>query len=133
IEFSINNVRLEVPENYKKVSKILRTAFDVRINKLRNMNQLPANVRMSKRILLDLGEKLHNSLRRGGGGALFGAVQLQAQAMSLNHAIDLLETQGSRSADKFLSKLDRASTRSARGLARDPRVVEAQKSCASLS
>src|SRR5437667_11006096 len=53
--------------------------------------------------------------------------------MSLNHAIDLLETQGSRSADKFLSKLDRASTRSARGLARDPRVVEAQKSCASLS
>src|SRR5207302_2787783 len=64
---------------------------------------------------------------------LFGAVQLQAQAMSLNHAIDLLETQGSRSADKFLSKLDRASTRSARGLARNPRVVEAQKLCASLS
>ncbi|TMI48962.1 hypothetical protein E6H17_02255, partial [Candidatus Bathyarchaeota archaeon] len=31
------------------------------------------------------------------------------------------------------SKLHRASTRSARGLARDPRVVEAQKSCASLS
>src|SRR5439155_26721338 len=84
-------------------------------------------------ILLDLGEKLHNSLRRGGGGALFGAVQLQAQAMSLNHAIDLLETQGSRSADRFLSKLDRASTRSARGLARDPRVGEAQKLSASLT
>ena len=97
------------------------------------MHQLPANVRISKRILLDLGEKLHNSLRRGGGGALFGAVQLQAQAMSLSHAIDLLETQGSQSADRFLSKLDRASTRSARGLARDPRVVEAQKLSASLS
>src|SRR5438132_9320944 len=97
------------------------------------MHQLPANVRIGKRILLDLGEKLHNRLRRGGGGALFGAVQLQAQAMSLNHAIDLLETQGSQSADRFLSKLDRARTRSARGLARDPRVVEAQKLCASLS
>src|SRR5205807_4301314 len=104
-----------------------------RINKLRTTHQLPANVRISIRILLDLGEKLHNSLRRGGSGALFGAVQLQAQAMSLNHAIDLLETQGSRSADKFLSKLDRASTRSARGLARVPRVVEAQKACVPLS
>src|SRR5207253_6169323 len=118
---------------FKEVSKVLRTALDERINKLTTMHQLPANVRISKRILLDLGEKLHNSLRRGGGGALFGAVQLQAQAMSLNHAIDLLETQGSQSADRFLSKLDRAKTRSARGLARDSRVVEAQKLSASLS
>src|SRR5205814_5729928 len=39
---------------------------------------------------------------------------------------------GSRSAGKFLSNVDRASTRSGRGLARDPRVVDAQKSCASL-
>src|SRR2546427_185119 len=132
-DVSLNYERLTLPEKYKEVSKILRTALDERISKLRTMHQLPANVRITKRILLDLGEKLHNSLRRGGGGALFGAVQLQAQAMSLNHAIDLLETQGSQSADRFLSKLDRASTRSARGLARDPRVVEAQKLSASLS
>ncbi|HXL51010.1 MAG TPA: DEAD/DEAH box helicase, partial [Candidatus Limnocylindrales bacterium] len=132
-DVSLNYERLVLPEKYKEASKVLRTALDERINKLRTMHQLPANVRISKRILLDLGEKLHNSLRRGGGGALFGAVQLQAQAMSLNHAIDLLETQGSQSADRFLSKLDRASTRSARGLARDPRVVEAQKLSASLS
>src|SRR5207247_4749155 len=98
-----------------------------RRSKRRTMHQPTANVRISKRSLLDVGEKLHNSLRRGGGGALFGAVQLQAQAMSLNHAIDLLETQGSQSADRFLSKLDWAKTRSARGLARDSRVVEAQK------
>jgi len=132
-DVSLNYERLALPEKYKEVSKILRTALDERINKLRTMHQLPANVRISKRILLDLGEKLHNSLRRGEGGALFGAVQLQAQAMSLNHAIDLLETQGSQTADRFLSKLDRASTRSARGLARDARVVEAQKLCTSLS
>src|SRR5260370_16380403 len=53
--------------------------------------------------------------------------------MSLNPAIDLLETQGSQSADRFLSKLERASTRSARGLARDPRVIEAQKLAAALT
>ena len=131
-EVALDYERLGLPEKYKEVSKILRTSLDERINKLRSMHQLPVNVKISKRILLDLGEKLHNSLRRGGGGALFGAVQLQAQAMSLNHAIDLLETQGSQSADRFLTKLERASTRSARGLARDPRVVEAQKLTAAL-
>ena len=131
-EVALNYERLGLPEKYKEVSKILRSSLDERINKLRSMHQLPVNVKISKRILLDLGVKLHNSLRRGGGGALFGAVQLQAQAMSLNHAIDLLETQGSQSANRFLTKLERASTRSARGLARDPRVIEAQKLTASL-
>jgi len=132
-EVSLKYERLTLPEKYRDVSKILRAGLEERINKLRSMHQLPGNVRISKRILLDLGEKLHNSLRRGGSGALFGAVQLQAQAMSLNHAIDLLETQGARSADRFLSKLERASTRSARGLARDPRVIEAQKQTVSLA
>lgn len=132
-EVSLNYERLALPEKYKEVSKILRASLDERINKLRAMHQLPSSVKISKRILLDLGEKLHNSLRRGGGGALFGAVQLQAQSMSLNHAIDLLETQGSQSADRFLSKLEKASTRSARGLARDPRVIDAQRLSASLT
>jgi ERCC4-related helicase len=132
-EVDVNYERLALPEKYKEVSKILRAGLDERLNKLRAMHQLPVNVKISKRILLDLGEKLHNSLRRGGGGAIFGAVQLQAQAMSLNHAIDLLETQGSQSADRFLSKLERAKTRSARGLSRDPRVIEAQKLSASLA
>jgi len=48
------------------------------------------------------------------------------------HAIDLLETQGAYSATKFLSRLERARTKSARGLARDPQIIEAQKLSASL-
>ncbi len=124
--------RLPLPGGYTDVAKILRAAFDVRINKLRAMHQLPSNVRIGKRMLLDLGERLHNSLRRGGSGALYGAVQLQSQAMSLGHAVDLLETQGARSAERFLSKLERARTKSARGLARDSQVVEAQKLLSSL-
>src|SRR5260370_31974115 len=88
-EVSLEYERLALPEKYKEVSKILRAGLDERINKLRAMHQLPANVRISKRILLDLSEKLHGSLRTGGGGALFGAVQLQSQARSRNHPLEL--------------------------------------------
>src|SRR5881296_2001697 len=131
-DVEVNWLRMPLPENYKQATKVLHAALDVRVNKLRSMHQLPANVRVGKRMLLELGEKLHNSLRRGGAGALYGAVQLQSQAMSLMHAIDLLETQGAYSATRFLSRLERAKTKSARGLARDPQIIQAQELSASL-
>jgi Fanconi anemia group M protein len=124
--------RLSLPESYRQVSRILRAGFEERIDKLRSMHQLPTGVRINKRMLLDLGERLHKSLRRGGAGALYGAVVLQAQAMSLTHAVDLLETQGAHSTSSFLSKLSTAKTKSSRGLARDGRVIEAQKLCTDL-
>jgi Fanconi anemia group M protein len=129
---SVNWERLTLPQNYKQVSTILRTALDERINKLRAMHQLPSNIQIGKRMLLELGERLHKTLRHGRGGALFGAVLLQSQAMSLTHAIDLLETQGAKSAERFLSKLEKGKTRSSRGLSRDSRVQEAQKIALSI-
>src|SRR3989449_7605880 len=132
-DVSLSYERLALPQKYKEVSKVLRTALDERISKLRTMHQLPANVRISKRILLDLGEKLHNSLRRGGGGALFWAGQTPTPTTSPNQSIPPFGNQGSRGAGKILFNLDKAKTNTDRGLARDPRVVEAQKLSASLS
>ncbi len=125
--------RLSLPESYRQVSRTLRAGLEERIGKLRSMHQLPTRVRINKRMLLELGERLHKSLRRGAGGALYGAVVLQAQAMSLAHAVDLLETQGAHSANSFLSKLSTAKTKSSRGLARDERVIEAQKLCSEMA
>ncbi len=125
--------RLSLPESYRQVSRILRAGLEERIDKLRSMHQLPTGVRINKRMLLELGERLHKSLRRGSAGALYGAVVLQAQAMSLTHAVDLLETQGAHSTSSFLSKLSTAKTKSSRGLARDGRVIEAQKLCSNLA
>ncbi|HEX4921060.1 MAG TPA: DEAD/DEAH box helicase, partial [Candidatus Bathyarchaeia archaeon] len=132
-DVSIEWERLPLPPSYKTVTTILRSSLDTRLDKLRAMHQLPNGVKIGKRMLLELGEKLHGSLRRGGGGALYGAVQLQAQSMSLLHAIDLLETQGAYGASKFLTKLENARTRSARGLSRDPKIIEAQELCAELT
>ena len=132
-EVEIRWERLPLPESYKEAARILRTSFDQRVDKLRAMHQLPYGVKIGRRLLLELGQKLHHSLRRGSGGALYGAVTLQAQAMSILHAVDLLETQGAYGANRFLSKLENGRTRSARGLSRDPQIVEAQKLCSDLT
>jgi Fanconi anemia group M protein len=126
-DVTINWERVPLPSAYKEISKILRAAMEERTEKLRAMHQLPTGVRANKRMLLELGEKLRKSLRRGGSGALYGAVILQAQAMSLSHAIDVLETQGLHNLTRYLAKLETASSKSGKSLSRDPRILESRK------
>jgi Fanconi anemia group M protein len=126
-DVTINWERVPLPSAYKEISKILRAAMDERTEKLRAMHQLPTGVRANKRMLLELGEKLRRTLRRGGSGALYGAVILQAQAMSLSHAIDVLETQGLHNLTRYLAKLETASSKSGKSLSRDPKILESRK------
>lgn len=126
-DVTINWERVPLPAAYKDISKILRAAMEERTDKLRAMHQLPTGVRANKRMLLELGEKLRKSLRRGGSGALYGAVILQAQAMSLSHAIDVLETQGLHNLTRYLAKLETARSKSGKSLSRDAKILEARR------
>jgi Fanconi anemia group M protein len=126
-DVTINWERVPLPSAYKEISKILRAAMEERTEKLRAMHQLPTGVRANKRMLLELGEKLRKSLRRGGSGALYGAIILQAQAMSLSHAVDVLETQGLHNLTRYLAKLETASSKSGKSLSRDSKILEARQ------
>ena len=86
--------RIPLPEGYRNVSGILHGVLGEKVEKLRAMHLLPRNVTVTKRMLLDLGETLHRRLASRRAGYLFGAMLLQSQAISLQHAIELVETQG---------------------------------------
>jgi ERCC4-related helicase len=132
-QVSMNWVSVPLPQSYKQVSRVLRAALEERVRKLKVMRQLPMNVPVSKRLLLELGERLRERLRRGGAGPLYGAVILQAQSMSLMHSVELLETHGMSSLEKALDRLSQAESKSARSLSRDPKILEAQKLALSLT
>ena len=131
-QVSVNWVRVPLPTSYKQVSRVLRAALEERVRKLKVMRQLPMNVPVSKRILLELGERLRERLRHGGAGPVYGAIMLQAQSMSLLHSVELLETHGMRSLEKALERLNQADSKSAKSLSKDPRILEAQKLAISL-
>ena len=131
-QVSVNWVRVPLPTSYKQVSRVLRAALEERVKKLKVMRQLPMNVPVSKRILLELGERLRERLRHGGAGPVYGAIMLQAQSMSLLHSVELLETHGMRSLEKALERLNQADSKSAKSLSKDPRILEAQKLAISL-
>lgn len=119
--------RLTVPENYRQVSQILKFAYEEKIQKLRNMHQLSTDRLVTKRMLLDLGDSLRKRLGRGRSGYLFAAILLQSQAISLQHAIELVETQGITNLIKYLSRLTESKNKSTRGLAKNPQIIEALK------
>jgi ERCC4-related helicase len=118
--------RVGIPDEYKQVSQILKDVYGEKIQKLRNMHQLPKEGTVTKRMLLDLGDSLRKRLGRGrGSGYLFAAVLLQSQSVSLQHAIELIETQGVVGLTKYLSRLAESKSRSSRGLAKNPKVIDA--------
>jgi ERCC4-related helicase len=131
-QVSVDWIRVPLPTSYKQVSRVLRAALEERVKKLKVMRQLPMNVPVSKRILLDLGERLRERLRHGGAGPVYGAIMMQAQSMSLLHSIELLETHGMRSLEKALERLNQGESKSAKSLSKDPRIIEAQKLATSL-
>jgi len=125
--------RIPLPQSYREVSAILRSVFDEKIEKLRALRLLARDVRVTKRMLLDLCEALRRRLAGRRAGYLFGAVLLQSQAISVQHAIELVETQGMSGLAKYLIRVRQGRNRSSRGLAKDPRIIEASKRTDSLA
>ena len=124
--------RSALPASYKEVSRILHSALDEKIGKLRAMHLLPRDVNITKRMLLELGETLRRRLASRRAGYLFAAILLQSQAISIQHAIELVETQGISSLRKYLLRLEESKNRSTRALAKDPRIIDALQRCESL-
>lgn len=125
--------RIALPEGYKNISQILHGVLGEKVEKLRGMHLLPRDVTVTKRMLLDLGESLRRRLASRRAGYLFGATLLQSQAVSLQHAIELVETQGISNLTKYLSRLGQSANRSSRVLAKDPRIIDALERCESLA
>jgi ERCC4-related helicase len=125
--------RIALPLSYQELGQILRGVLDEKIAKLRAMRLLPREITVTKRMLLQLGETLHRRLATRRVGYLFGATLLQSQAISLQHAIELVETQGVSGLRKYLSRLGESKNRSTRALAKNPHIIDALHRCESLA
>jgi Fanconi anemia group M protein len=130
---SVNWERVQLLPEQSEISALLHKVLDEKIGKLRNMRHLPRNVAPNRRMLLDLATRLRSQLAHHRSGFLFAAIMLQAQAMTLFHAIDLIETQTISSAHTFLEKIGKSTTRSGKSLAKDLRIIEALKLIGDLS
>jgi len=124
-ETSVEWTRIPLPSSYRAVSALLREVYDEKLEKLKLMKLVPDLVIVPKKLLLDLREQLVARLRKNRSGYIFAALTLQSQAISLLHAIELLETQGNANLKAYLERMSVNPKRTVKSLLKDSRIQHA--------
>lgn len=120
-------IKVKLPEQYALMLEPARAIYSEKIDRLQRSHLLPQS-KISKRMLLEARSSILARLGRleknnGMRGPLFGSIINQAQAVMVLHAIELIETQGTSSLDRYLRKLKEKSDqgKALRGLRLDKR------------
>ncbi len=115
-------VGVELPESFKKIAGILEKAYQKKLERLRRMGYI-RSPRISKKMLLKLQAELSSSIKNGSNKA-FGGISVTAQAIKVEHALVLIETQGIGVLEKYWKKM-RSGTKADRRLASEMEVSNA--------
>jgi len=91
----VERVVVEMPDVVKVIRSLLRSTYDAQVERLRACGFLRGVARPRVRDVLLAGEEIRRRLDRGErSGPVFTAATAQALAMKINHAVELVETQG---------------------------------------
>jgi Fanconi anemia group M protein len=106
-EKEIEWLQVELPAEMAEIRGYLEKIFDDRLEIIRNMGFSAGSGKyVSKKDLLLLQKKLQGEIRVGGDPAIFSAMSVVAEMMKVNHAVEMVETQGLETLRKYLEKLN---------------------------
>ncbi|AKB80508.1 ATP-dependent RNA helicase, EIF-4A family [Methanosarcina horonobensis HB-1 = JCM 15518] len=106
-EKEIEWVQVNLPAEMAEIRGYLEKIFDDRLAIVRNLGFSAGSGKyVSKKDLLLLQKKLQGEIRIGGDPAIFSAMSVVAEMMKVNHAVEMVETQGLEALRKYLEKLD---------------------------
>ncbi|MGP8124996.1 MAG: helicase-related protein [Nitrososphaerales archaeon] len=138
---NIEAVKVKVPDEYYDVTLRLRELYNEKVKRLLAGGFLRDN-RVSKKALLEaratISARLGAAQAQGGErGYIFGAIINQAQAVVILHALEMIETQGAPSLERYLRKLREKEDKgkATTSLIKDPRwlrIVEEAEALKSL-
>ncbi len=111
-QLNINWVKVELPEDFRSIQKYLNSCFLSKLKDIKNngyLSEIQAFGK-SKRDLLALQGTLQGEIAAGNRDPLLmRSVSLAAEALKVQHAIELLETQGIDPLCRYLEDIDRQS------------------------
>jgi Fanconi anemia group M protein len=109
-EIDITWVKVDLPEEFKEIQKLLKDCYAKRLEHLQEIGMLRipmANV--NKVTLLAMQGELQGMMARGDRAMeTMKALSITAEALKITHAIDLLETQGLAALQKYFQSLQEA-------------------------
>ncbi|MEM0475229.1 MAG: helicase-related protein [Candidatus Norongarragalinales archaeon] len=122
-------VFVDIPPQFAAVRRILDEMLDEEARKLEEKELLPRRMRENKRFLLELQQKLQAKIPYS-----YRELSIVAKMINLNHAIELLESQGVRTLKLFLESLGKREkkSRAVLSLLADARTAEIISKCDSI-
>ncbi|HEV2137390.1 MAG TPA: DEAD/DEAH box helicase [Nitrososphaerales archaeon] len=136
---NIETIRVRVPDEYYMTTLRLRELYNDKVKKLLNGGFLRSN-KISKKALLEariaISARLKSAQATGGQkGYIFGAIMNQAQAVTILHAIEMIETQGAPPLLRYLEKLREKPDKgkSATSLVKDPKWLKIEEEASKLA
>jgi ERCC4-related helicase len=116
-------VYVELPESFKKIRNLILDVFNQKVGSLRNMGYVRGRY-ASKKQLLELQKRLAGGIRQGQKRPFIGMF-LAGQAIKLEHALMLLETQGIGVLESYWGKLRLGRNRAEKALVNNREVSDA--------
>jgi Fanconi anemia group M protein len=106
-EKEIEWLQVELPVEMAEIRGYLEKIFNDRLETIKDMGfSVGSGKYVSKKDLLLFQKKLQGEIRIGGDPAIFSAMSVVAEMMKVNHAVEMVETQGLETLRKYLEKLD---------------------------
>ncbi|MGQ9582958.1 MAG: DEAD/DEAH box helicase, partial [Thermoplasmatota archaeon] len=123
-EIRVHWMTVEMPPELLRVLGHLKSALKRQIGVLQGFGLLRRGERHSVRELLEAQRTIRQRMAASGGRpppSLFHAASVQAAAVEINHALELMETQGTSALTNYLSRLEEKA--SGKGHSRAARLV----------
>ncbi|MDD5502774.1 MAG: ERCC4 domain-containing protein, partial [Candidatus Thermoplasmatota archaeon] len=124
-------LEVEMPEDVRRVSKLLRESMNSRISALQSAGFVPGHVRPERitvRDLLNSQTIIQSKIREmspNPPSALFQAVAVSSAAMKISHAVEMAETQGIPALRSYFARLGEDQSKGASMLRSDPKFSDA--------
>jgi len=135
-ELEFEKIVVPFPPEFEEIRQLLKSIYEKKVDELRNRKVLFANA--NKITLLECQRKLFGAINSGNKNPnLLAAVSVCAQAIKLQHALELLETQTINSFNAYMKKLfaeaDEGKSKAAQRLAKQEEFNKAYTLSTSLN
>jgi ERCC4-related helicase/ERCC4-type nuclease len=120
-------VRVELPEPFRQVQKLLQSVMRKDVGNLKELGYLQSAdlSKVTKTVLLKMQARIRAEIVSG--IEAYSAASAAASAIKVNHAIELLETQGIGALDEYFRRLKTQPSRAVKNLMRDNDLLKAME------
>lgn len=138
-EIKVRWIRVQVPAKFLGIIMLFKEIFENYVKELKKYGFFMGSKPVSMKDLLKVQGQIRAKLQEGGGriSSFYHAASVQAAAVKVNHALELVETQGISALKNYLDRLDkeahtRGSSKASKAVMNHPNIKKATRLLAEI-